>query len=459
MTNELKVGVLLVAALGALAFVSMASGTLGFGDKTPTRAFSSVFDNVEGVKAGSRVKMAGVDVGEVERVDLQPNGTAILRFNVRESVALPADVAAQVTTSGLIGERFVALVPGTRGAAGDGGLLAENVKELPALGNVDPANISTDFAQMAQDMQGMISTLNIVLGDKKNADKLQQIIDGLESFSKGLENNSGGAMHNFSIAAENLAQISNDLKSGKGVLGQLLVKDASGTSQNVKHTLEEVEKTVREMREILEKINSGNGTLGRLVNSEETADKFEGALDTVTEWKGMFDGFGAEANVEGVALPGESGVFKGGVNSRVKFGDTFVDAGVTGDGFAYKSDDSTGRYAGRDFGSQTKFSAQVGRSMMGGDLALRAGLKNNHAGVGADAYGKAPWNNGRVKYSADVYDFGGNDNGGGNKPHIDLAARADLTKRVYGIVGYDNVLDDEFGAPMIGVGMRFGDAR
>lgn len=459
MSNELKVGLLLVAALGVLVWLSMASGTLGFGDKAPTRPLFAAFDNVEGVKAGSRVKMAGVDVGEVERVDLQPNGTAILRFHVKESVALPADVSAQITTSGLIGERFVALVPGAKGAAGDGGLLAADVKQLPALGNVDPANISTDFARMAEDMQRIIATLNIVLGDRENADKLQRIIDGLEGFTTNLDANSGGAMEDFSVAAKNLAVISEDLRSGKGVLGQLLVKDASGTTQNVNQTLREVEQAVREMREILQKINGGQGTLGKLVNDEETAAKFDSALDAVGDLQGMFDGFGAEANVEGVGLPGESGVFKGGVNGRVKWGNTFVDAGVMGDGFAYKSDNTSGRYAGRDFGSQTKFSAQVGRYVMDGHAAVRAGLKNNHAGVGVDAYGRNPWNGGRVTYSADAYDFGGNDTGGSGKAHVDLAARADLTKRVYGIVGYDNVLDDEFGAPMVGLGVRFGEAR
>lgn len=465
MSNEIKVGLLLVFSLGVLALLSLASGTLGFGSKAPMRELFAVFTDVQGIKEGSTVKMAGVDVGSVTRVELQTNGTAILRFNVRESVALPVDVSAQITTSGLIGERYVALVPGVRGAAGDGGLLAENVTQLPVLETVDPTNISTDFAEMARDMKGMISRLNTVLGDPENGEKLQRVIDGLAKFSDGLGGTGGDldkTMKDFSAAARNLAEISDNLKNGRGTLGQLLVEDPSGTNtkQNLNQTLEQLDGAVKEFRQIMQKINGGQGTLGKLVNDNETAEKFEEALDTFNDLSTTLDGFKAQANVEGVSLPGESGVFKGGVNGRLQLGTTFVDAGVTGDGFAMRNDSAGSRYYGKDFGSQTKFTAQVGKvfpgQLLGEDVAVRAGLKNNHAGLGADTYGSVPVVGSRVKYSADVYDFGGNDTPGTNKPHVDLTARADLVGRVYGVVGYDNVLSEDYGGPMVGLGVRFG---
>lgn len=463
MTKEIKVGLLLVAAMAVLVWFSMASGTFGFGDKAPTRELFAIFEDVQGIKEGSPVKMAGVDVGAVTRIELQPNATAILRFNVKKSVALPADVSAQITTSGLIGERYVALVPGLRGATGDGGLLGDNVAQLPALRAVDPSNISTDFAKMAGDMQNMMGRLNEVLGNPETAEKLQRIVDGMAKFSDSLGGSQGDmskVMNDFGIAAGNLAKISEDLKNGKGPLGQLLVADTSGTKQNLEHTLQELDKAVKDFREIMQKINSGQGTIGKLVNDNETAQKFDEALDSVNELSGVLDGFRAEGNVEGVGLPGEDGVFKGGLNGRVDMGTMFVEGGIAADGFAMKNDDAGSPYYNKDFGSQTKFTAQVGKTfrgaLLGDDLAIRGGLKNNHEGVGMDAYGRLPVVGNRVRYSADVYDFGGNDTPGDNKPHVDLAARADLIgNRVYGIVGYDNVLSEDYGAPMVGLGLRF----
>ena len=460
MTKEIKVGLLLVASLAVLAWFTMASGSL-FGKSVEMRELMAVFTDVGGVKEGSLVKMAGVDVGNVSRIDLQPNGTAILRFNVRKSVALPADVSAQITSSGLIGERFVGLVPGALGVQGDGGLLADDVKQLPALDTLDPTNISTDFAEMARDMKGMIARLNTVLGDPENGEKLQKIVDGISKFSENLGSSGGDlneTMREFGAAAHNLAEISNRLKNGEGPLGQLLVDDGGQTKNNINQTLEELNKAVRDFREIMQKVNGGQGTIGKLVNDNETAQKFEDALDTFNSISTKLDGFRAEANLEGAGLLGESGIYKGGVNGRVQLGTTFVDAGVTGDGFALRNDKAGSKYYGKDFGPTAKYSAQVGKmfpgALAGDDLAVRGGLKNSSAGVGADAYSHVLGK--RVKYSADAYDFGGNDTPGSNKPHVDVSARADLIgSRVYGIVGYDNVLSDDYGAPMVGLGMRF----
>lgn len=461
MSNEIKVGLLLVVSLAVLAWFSIAGGALGFGKNAPMRDLMAVFADVEGIKEGTRVKMAGVDVGEVERVELQSNGTAILRFKVKESVALPADVSAQITSSGLIGERYVALVPGSLGAKGDGGLLPANVNQLPVLGTVDPTNISTDFAEMARDMKGMIARLNTVLGDPENGEKLQQIIDGLSKFSDNLGSSGGDldkTMKDFGAAANNLAEISDRLKRGEGPLGQLLVDDGGTTKNNLNQTLDELHKAVKDFREIMQKVNGGQGTIGKLVNDNETAQKFEDALDTFNNISAKLDGFRAEANLEGAGLIGESGVYKGGVNGRVQLGTTFIDAGVAGDGFAARNDSQGSKYYGKDFGPQAKYTAQVGKmfpgALAGEDIAVRAGLKNSSAGVGVDAYGNLVGK--RVKYSADAYDFGGNDTPGSNKPHVDVSARADLIgSRVYGIVGYDNVLSEDYGAPMVGLGVRF----
>lgn len=491
MSNEIKVGLLLVVALAVLAWLTIASGTLGFGHNVPMRELFAVFEDVQGIKEGSSVKMAGVDIGQVSRVELQPNGTAILRFKVRKSVALPADVSAQITAAGLIGERYVALVPGAQGRHGDGGLLAESVQQLPAAATVDPANVGTNFAKMAEQMQGMTSNLQTVLGDPENARKLQGMIDALAKFSDSM-NGSGGmdsAMKNLNVATGNFAKISQDLRSGKGTIGQLLADDPSGSKVNLAQTLAQMNAAIADFRQIMEKINSGQGTLGRLVNDSSTADKLDSTLDSVNGLAGGIHGFlggssgrnassavdvsgtdsepakhsflRAEGSLESVGVLGEDNVFKGNANARLQAGGKFVDLGVQGDGFASKakgSDNIGGPYYGKDFGSTVKYTAQVGQmfdgALLGNDVALRAGLKNSTAGVGTDIYGRMPFTDKGVRYSADLYDFGGA-NTPGDDAHLDLTARADLTRRIYGIVGYDNVLSDQYGGPMVGLGIRF----
>jgi phospholipid/cholesterol/gamma-HCH transport system substrate-binding protein len=71
------------------------------------------FERVDGLNTGSDVKLSGIKVGTVFEQKLEPNTyLAIVRMNINSSVKLPIDTVAQVTSDGLLGSNFVALVPG-----------------------------------------------------------------------------------------------------------------------------------------------------------------------------------------------------------------------------------------------------------------------------------------------------------------------------------------------------------
>lgn len=466
MRNETKVGILVVVALGALAFLSVKSGSFGLGHATtPMRHLSSTFSNVEGIKEGSAVKMAGVDVGEVTSVKLQPNGSAVLDFDVKKNVALPADVTAQITTSGLIGDRYVSLQPGPDGALGQGGYLTADSAVIASNGgSTSPQDIGNNFAQVADDLKGMTSQLRQVLGNPENAQKLQQIIDGFAKFSNAMGD--GGTMDNIEKIAANFEKVSDQLASGKGPLGQLIMGNGEGVSGTM-GSLADLGEAAKEFKEVMAKINNGQGSLGKLVNDPETAEKLNNALDTFGDVADRVNQLRTEVAFEGYSLTNEQGIGKGDFSLTLQPRPTrFYTAGFTSDGFASAAkskNDLTGPYYGKDFGHASKFTLQFGQvfqdaPLLGRDLAVRVGLKNSTGGVGLDTYGKVPFTDKNVKYSADVYDFSGNDTPGSSNPHVDLMARADLMgNNLYGVVGYDNVLSQEYGSPVVGLGLRFQD--
>lgn len=465
MSNETKVGLLVVVALGALAWLSVKSGSFGIPGATgDLRTLTSTFTNVEGIKEGSRVKVAGVDVGDVKDVELQPNGTAVLTMKVNKSVSLPADVTAQITTSGLIGERFVSLVPGPNGAMGDGGLLTADKAVIPSGGSAaNPQDIGNNFAQVADDLKSMTGQLKSVLGSPENAQKLQQIIDGMAAFSSKL--GEGGTMDNISRIAANFEKVSDQLASGKGPLGQLIM--GTGDSSGTMGSLADLGAAAKEFREVMAKINNGEGTLGKLVNDPATAEKLDSALDTFSEVSDRVNQLRTEVDFEANSLVAENGIGKGNFSLTLQPRPTrFYTIGLTADGFASaakSANDVNGPYFGKDFGNKSKFTAQFGQVFQNvagtkQDLAVRVGLKNSSGGIGLDTYGKVPYLGSDVKYSVDAYDFAGADTPGSSSPHVDIAARADLIgKTVYGVVGYDNILNQEYGSPMVGVGVKFQD--
>jgi phospholipid/cholesterol/gamma-HCH transport system substrate-binding protein len=71
------------------------------------------FDKVDGLERGSDVRISGIKVGTVLDQTLDPESyRAEVRFSLREDIQLPADTSAAVVSNGLLGGKYLALVPG-----------------------------------------------------------------------------------------------------------------------------------------------------------------------------------------------------------------------------------------------------------------------------------------------------------------------------------------------------------
>jgi len=110
---ELIVGVFVLVGLAVVAFLALriGGGALLGADTYPLKAR---FTNTGGLKPGSNVLIAGVSVGRVDAVTLSPTDySALIEFSLRKEVRLPVDTMASIRTSGLIGDKFLALSPGS----------------------------------------------------------------------------------------------------------------------------------------------------------------------------------------------------------------------------------------------------------------------------------------------------------------------------------------------------------
>jgi phospholipid/cholesterol/gamma-HCH transport system substrate-binding protein len=89
---------------------SAASGEFVGGD---TYKVEARFANTGGLSTGALVMLAGVSVGRVEGIALDPaDYSAIVEMRIRSGVKVPADTMASIKTSGLIGDKYIALAPG-----------------------------------------------------------------------------------------------------------------------------------------------------------------------------------------------------------------------------------------------------------------------------------------------------------------------------------------------------------
>lgn len=109
---EIAVGVFVLICILCVGYLTIRLGKLELmGGNYYT--LSARFQSVSGLKAGAQVEMAGVQIGQVDSVDLDPDEqVAIIKLRIKKDIHLTDDVIASVKTSGLIGDKFVNLSPG-----------------------------------------------------------------------------------------------------------------------------------------------------------------------------------------------------------------------------------------------------------------------------------------------------------------------------------------------------------
>jgi phospholipid/cholesterol/gamma-HCH transport system substrate-binding protein len=110
---ETTVGVFMLVGILCLGYISIKLGKMEIlgGDYY---AVSASFDSVSGLKPGAGIEIAGVQVGKVERIGLDPknNDRALAYMKIKSGVKITDDVIASVRTSGIIGDKFIKLKQG-----------------------------------------------------------------------------------------------------------------------------------------------------------------------------------------------------------------------------------------------------------------------------------------------------------------------------------------------------------
>jgi phospholipid/cholesterol/gamma-HCH transport system substrate-binding protein len=108
---ELSVGAFVLVGIAAVVWFAMQAGA-GVAIGGSTYEVTARFANVGGLRPGNQIFIAGVPVGRVEKIDLDSQYAAIVHMNLKREVRLSSDTIASIKTSGLIGDKFIALAPG-----------------------------------------------------------------------------------------------------------------------------------------------------------------------------------------------------------------------------------------------------------------------------------------------------------------------------------------------------------
>jgi phospholipid/cholesterol/gamma-HCH transport system substrate-binding protein len=247
---ETKLGVFAVlVVLAAWAIMETLGGLQMFQGGYRVNA---LFATAQELKVGDNVKMAGVEIGRVEKIALT-DGKVKVTMKLHPDAVVKTDSKAIIRFTGLMGQNFVAIDFGSTAAptAADGAVLETG--EQPDLNAV--------MAKLNDAADGIKR-----FGDAFSGDKISNLVGPLVDFVK---QNSG----NISSAITNIDNITGQIASGQGTVGMLiytndLYNSALGTITNLQDAVTEVRSAITDMHSIVTGITNGQGTIGKLVTDD-----------------------------------------------------------------------------------------------------------------------------------------------------------------------------------------------
>jgi phospholipid/cholesterol/gamma-HCH transport system substrate-binding protein len=109
---ETAVGTFVLIGILCIGYMTVKLGKMEWFDSNNYAVFAR-FQSITGLKTGADVEMAGVNIGKVESITLDPEDqVAVVKIRIQKGVELTDDVIASVKTAGMIGDKYIMLSPG-----------------------------------------------------------------------------------------------------------------------------------------------------------------------------------------------------------------------------------------------------------------------------------------------------------------------------------------------------------
>jgi phospholipid/cholesterol/gamma-HCH transport system substrate-binding protein len=252
--SELKVGVMAVIALAVTALLVVAvGGASGF----PWERYrlKTTFDNVQGLKSGAIVRLAGVEVGKVTSVELKGPGVEVrLAIKKENQSRVTTDSRATIGSMSLLGEPLIDLTPATTGTP---------LRDGDDITSTKPAAQLSDVAGTAQ--EGLQEATALLKDIRAGKGTVGQLFINEELFRE----------MNALVASANAVAAS--INKGKGTLGKLT---------NDPKVYDGLNASVADLRAVIARINAGEGSLGQLLKDDKLAKSLSAASANLEQVSG-----------------------------------------------------------------------------------------------------------------------------------------------------------------------------
>ncbi|PIQ29007.1 hypothetical protein COW36_18585 [bacterium (Candidatus Blackallbacteria) CG17_big_fil_post_rev_8_21_14_2_50_48_46] len=321
--KELSLGAFILSAGILLAYMSLTLGKFQLGDSTKVKA---VFNSASGVVKDAPVMMAGIEIGHVEKMEVQA-GRALMHMIIKPDVKLHSDARAEIRSKSLLGEKYIAVLPGSDSAP----LMqsGEEIKETmtpvdldevlnhlaPVLTKLDPDDLNTllhTFAvavkgkerEMGDLIKGSSVLMRTVSNNETELNRMIKNLDGVSAQANRLLSRNGNSIDsiiaNLRVASASLGKDAPGLlKSLQAVSGEVhsITGPLSENGPQLAKRIDSISKNAADFTDTLSRhpdlIPNLNATLSEvpplLRKAPATLDRLPAVLDQLTPVLGNAD--------------------------------------------------------------------------------------------------------------------------------------------------------------------------
>jgi phospholipid/cholesterol/gamma-HCH transport system substrate-binding protein len=267
MQQTARVGLFFVLGLALIwvTFETLSGGKV-FQDKGYT--LIAGFESLKELKEGDEVRMAGVKIGIVEKTELAGSrrAEAILRIESRYKVK--TDSTATIVMAGLIGTNYIGIDLGSPNAADLPPGAEIKTKTTPDLNSV-----MAQIGDLGKKLEASLGNLGTAFSGDGKTPGIVQKIDTLVTENR----------EKLGTTMTNLQQITDKVNKGEGTLGKIindpkLHDELVATVADIKTSAAEAKNFMANAQSIIDQVKQGKGTLGALVFDQKSGDDMKASI-------------------------------------------------------------------------------------------------------------------------------------------------------------------------------------
>ena len=298
-SQEFKIGTLMILGV-ALLFLGI-NYLKGFNPLSKRITLYAVYNKIEGLSVSNPVLVNGFKVGQVSDVGFSDtgDGSILVEFTIEESqLRIPIDSDAKIYSSDLFGTKAIKIEPGiTESYAQQGDTLLASVEmdiTEAVRKELEPLRRKTE--ELIKGVDDILVNMKAVFDDDATQ-SLPSAFESLQRTVRTLENTvdniDGLVVENriiFKNVMSNIDEIAQNLNDNNTQISNIITNfsDLSDSlvSVDITRTLVKAEKAMEEVTAVTNRINNGEGTIGKLLVNDSL---YDGLVDTNTEIQDLLD--------------------------------------------------------------------------------------------------------------------------------------------------------------------------